>query len=266
LRLAEDAAVVDILSGGRLDLGIAPGYRTREFEALGVPKSQRGTRTDETIEIIRKAWSGERFSHEGRHFSFADVEVQPTPLQDPLPLWIGGSSEASARRAAKYSSNYLPDSGAPREVYDVYRRELEDSGAPGAQLRIATNRVLYVCEDPQEGWDEVKDHYKYVFNTYRKWFAEAGDFPELGEPLEDADKLSRELHIVGTPDDIAAEIERLRSAFPVDTLIFWARPAGLSIDLSSRSLELFARQVLPRFTTSSHNARAAGGPPPDSQE
>jgi probable F420-dependent oxidoreductase len=245
LRLAEDAAVVDVLSGGRLDLGIAPGYRTREFDALGVPKSQRGARTDETIEILRKAWTGQRFSHEGAHFSFPDVEVNPTPIQDPVPIWIGGSSEASASRAARYGCNYMPDSGAPRSVYDLYQRQVGDALA---HRRIATNRVLYVCEDPEQGWNDVKEHYRYVFNTYRKWFAEAGDFPEFGEPLEDADELSRDLHIVGTPDTIAAEIERLRDGFPVDTLIFWARPPGLPIEKSSRSLELFAREVMPRFS------------------
>lgn len=247
IRIAEDAAVVDVLSGGRLDLGLAPGYRTREFQALGVPKTQRGARTDETIEILRKAWTGQPFVHEGHHFSFPELEVTPTPLQDPLPIWIGGSSEASARRAARFGCNYMPDGGAPRDVYDLFLRERDVAGDPRAGRRIGTNRVLYVCEDPEEGWNDVKEHYKYVFNTYRRWFAEAGDFPELGEPLEDADDLSRDLHLVGTPDMIAGRIEQLAEAFPIDTLVFWARPPGLAVEKSSRSLELFAKHVMPRF-------------------
>lgn len=241
LRLAEDAAVVDILSGGRLDLGLAPGYRALEFAALGVPKAERGARTDETIQILRQAWTGEPFAHQGAHFSFPEIQVTPTPLQDPLPLWIGGSSDASARRAARFGASYMPDGGAPRSVYDRYLAEAADPG------RIATNRTFYVCEDPDEGWNDVKEHYRYQFNTYRKWFAEAGDFPELGEPVADADDLPRSVYIVGTPDMVAAKIARLADRYPVDTLIFWARPPGLPIDKSSRSLELFAREVLPRF-------------------
>lgn len=242
VRMAEDAAVVDVLSGGRLDLGLAPGYRTLEFAALGVPKSERGARTDEILEILRHAWTGEPFAYDGAHYPIPEVTVTPTPLQDPLPVWIGGSSAASARRAARYGCNYLPDSGAPRDVYDLYESEATIKG------RIGTNRTFYVCEDPERGWNEVKEHYRYQFNVYRRWFAEAGDFPELGEPVADADELPRSNYIVGTPDMVAAEIEDLAARFPVDTVMFWARPPGLDIDKSNRSLELFANEVLPRFS------------------
>lgn len=244
LRLAEDAAVVDVLSGGRLDLGLAPGYRTREFEALGVPKSERGSRTNETIEILKKAWTGQPFTHDGGHYSFPRIEVCPTPLQDPLPIWIGGSSKAAATRAARFDCHFMPDSGASMSVYEHFQSQWNAQSSP----RIATNRVIYVCQDPEKGWNDVKEHYRYVFNTYREWFAEAGDFPELGEPIEDADQLSRDMHLVGTPSMITAEIQRLQDQLPVDTLVFWARPPGLPIEKSSRSIELFAKEVMPQFT------------------
>ena len=101
LRLAEDLAVVDQLSGGRLDVGLAPGYKPDEFAVLGVPKGERGARTDETIEILQLAWRGERFSYQGKHFRFDDVIVAPPPVQKPGPtIWVGGSSLAAARRDA----------------------------------------------------------------------------------------------------------------------------------------------------------------------
>ena len=80
LRLAEDLAVLDQLSGGRLDVGLAPGYKPDEFAVLGVSKAERGARTDETIEILKLAWSGERFSYAGKHFTFDDVIVAPPPF------------------------------------------------------------------------------------------------------------------------------------------------------------------------------------------
>src|SRR6185437_4385339 len=113
LRLAEDLAVVDQLSGGRLDVGIAPGYKPDEFAVLGVPKAERGARTNETVEILRLAWAGERFSYAGKHFTFDDVIVAPPPVQPGgPPIWVGGSSLAAARRASRYGLCFMPDSGA----------------------------------------------------------------------------------------------------------------------------------------------------------
>ena len=104
LRLAEDLAVVDQLSGGRLDVGLAPGYKPDEFAVLGVPKAERGARTDETIEILQLAWRGERFSYAGKHFTFDDVIVAPPPVQ-------------------------------PGRAADLGRRQQPGRGPPGGQVR-----------------------------------------------------------------------------------------------------------------------------------
>ena len=102
LRLAEDLAVVDQLSGGRLDVGLAPGYKPDEFAVLGVPKGERGARTDETIEILQLAWRGERFSYQGKHFRFDDVIVAPPPprSRQGRPARRSGSAAAAWPRPA----------------------------------------------------------------------------------------------------------------------------------------------------------------------
>ncbi|CAN5747617.1 LLM class flavin-dependent oxidoreductase [soil metagenome] len=247
LRLAEEAAVVDILSGGRLELGIAPGYRVSEFDVMGIDKRERGGRTNETIELLIQAWTRDRVDFSGEHFTFSDVPVTPHPVQTPHPpIWVGGSTPAAARRAGRYGCRFMPDSGAPAEVYSIYRDELERNGHP-PPTEIATNMVVYVCDDPERGWSEVKDHYFYVYQTYQRWFAEAGDLTQVGQALTEPDQLSRDTHIVGTPEMVIETIERRRESHPFDRLIFWARPPGLDIDKSSRSLELFATQVLPHF-------------------
>jgi probable F420-dependent oxidoreductase len=249
LRLAEDAAVVDVLSGGRLDLGVAPGYRAREFALLGVSRAERGPRTEETIEVVKAAWGGRPFSYRGRCFQFTDVVVTPPPLQRPHPpLWVGGGSRASAERASRHGCHFLPDAGAPTKLYELYRAQLAAYGHDPGRFSIATTRAVYVCEDPERGWQEVKEHYLYMARRYQLW-STTSDGEEPDGSLDQADELSRENYLVGTPDMIAAAISRLRREFPFDQLIFWARPPGLSLERSSRSLELFAQQVLPRFAS-----------------
>ncbi|MCP3822715.1 LLM class flavin-dependent oxidoreductase [Streptomyces sp. A3M-1-3] len=243
LRLAEDAAVTDLLTSGRLELGIAPGYREKEFDALDVPRAERGSRTDETVEILREAWAGRPFSFTGRHFRFNDVTVTPEPLQRPHPpLWIGGGSRAAAVRAGRYGCHFLPDLGTPAEIVDLYRSTLREHGHDPADFEVTAvvSPGIYVCEDAEQGWEEVKEHYLYLLNTYMEWF---------GNPtMASADELPREMFLVGPPDAIADGLrQRLKSLGQVDRVIFFGRAPGLPIDEARRSLDLFAEHVIPQF-------------------
>ncbi|MBO0773265.1 MAG: LLM class flavin-dependent oxidoreductase [Actinobacteria bacterium] len=242
LRLAEDLAVIDQLSGGRLNVGLAPGYKPDEFAVLGVPKSQRGARTDETIEILQLAWRGEPFSYAGRHFRFDDVVVAPPPVQaGGPPIWVGGNSLAAARRAARYGTCFMPDSGAGPELYDAYRTQL----APGAGPRVATNRVLFAAASREAAWEACGVHFLYQFNAYRQWFSAAGDDDTHGAELTDPSVLSPEHYFVGTPDDILTAIQDSQRQFGYEELVFWARPPGMPIERATASLELIAKHVLP---------------------
>jgi probable F420-dependent oxidoreductase len=249
LRLAEDAAVVDLLSYGRLELGLALGYRPDEFALLGVPRAERGRRTDETIEVVQAAWRAQPFSYHGRCFQFDDVVITPPPMQHPHPpLWVGGSSRAAAERAGRYGCHFLPDADASAKLCEHYRAELAANGHDPARFSIATTQAIYVCEDPERGWQEVKEHYLYMANRYRQWYA-ATPQEAANSLLRHADELTREDYLVGTPEMVTAGITRLREQIPFDRLIFWARPPGLPIERSSRSLALFTQQVLPHFAS-----------------
>ena len=248
LRLAEDAAVVDVLSNGRLDLGVAPGYRAEEFTLLGVRRAERGRRTDETIEVLQAAWTGRPFSYHGRCFQFADAIVTPPPLQQPHPpIWVGGGSPATAERAARLGCHFLPDGGADAALYTLYRAQLAAHGHDPDRFSITTVRSVYVCEDPERGWQEVKEHYRYMADRYRQW-SEATDTNAPGDSTDGGEALPRANYLVGTPEMVASVISRLRHEVPFDQLVFWARPPGLPIERSSHSLELFARQVIPRLS------------------
>lgn len=246
IRFAEDAAFVDQLSEGRLELGLALGYRRKEFEVFGVPRKERGTRTEELVEVARLAWTGEPFSYEGSHWNFSDVVVTPPPYQPGgPPLWIGGASETAARRAGRLGCHFMPDAYMPHEHYAIYRQELAAAGHDPVAFGTAINPTIYVCDDPERGWDEVKEHILFQFNRYREWFAEGGDTPAA--TLDDPSQLPRERYLIGTPADVISGIEALHEVHGFDRLIFWARPPGLPIEQSMRSLELFAGHVMPHF-------------------
>lgn len=241
LRLAEDAAVTDLLSGGRLELGLAPGYREKEFEALGVPRSERGARTEETVQILRRAWEGKPFSHAGRHFTLDDVEVTPVPDTAP-PVWIGGGGRAAALRAGRHGLRFLPDLGTPPEILDLYRATLAEHGhdPAGFGVTAVVTPGVYVCEDADEGWQEIREHYWYLLNKFQEWFGNPG--------LPSVDDLPRDLFLVGPPDTVAQGLrERIKPLGDVERVVFFGRAPGLPADRARRSLRLFAEHVIPRF-------------------
>jgi probable F420-dependent oxidoreductase len=248
IRFAEDAAFVDQLSGGRLELGLGLGYRRDEFRALGIPRPERGTRTEELIEIARQAWTGEPFTHHGAHFDLEDVVVTPPPFQPGgPPLWLGGATAKAAERAGRLGCHFMPDAYMPVEHYAVYREALVAAGHDPARFQVAINPTIYVTDDPERGWKEVKDHLLYQFNRYREWFAAGGNEPAA--TISSPEELPRDRYLIGTPEQVIAGIEALRARRPFDRLFFWARPPGLGIEQSTRSLELFAEHVLPHFET-----------------
>lgn len=246
IRFAEDAAFVDQLSRGRLELGLGLGYRRDEFRALGIPRQERGTRTEELIEIARLAWTGEPFSYEGRHFTLEDVTVTPPPFRPGgPPLWLGGATAKAAERAGRYGCHFMPDAYMDVAHYAVYREALAAAGHEPAAFEVALNPTVYVAETAEQAWAEVGEHLLYQYNRYREWFAAGG--PEPAKLATSIDDLPRDRYLIGTPDDVLAGIERLRERHHFDRLFFWARLPGLGLEESNRSLALFAETVLPQI-------------------
>lgn len=111
LLLAKAASTLDKLSGGRLILGLGAGYQKSEFYALGVDMEERNALFDEALEVLPLHWKGEPFSYSGRHFTARDVVALPRPVQDPIPIWIGGNSKLSRRRVARCAQGWMPMTG-----------------------------------------------------------------------------------------------------------------------------------------------------------
>jgi alkanesulfonate monooxygenase SsuD/methylene tetrahydromethanopterin reductase-like flavin-dependent oxidoreductase (luciferase family) len=124
IRLAEDLAVLDNLSNGRVEIGVGMGYAPHEFRGFGLPVSRRVSLTDEALEVLRRAFTGEKFSFEGKRYSFADVKITPGFVQaGGPPLWVAAMSEPGARRAARFGANLLPQGPRARDVAPRLRAE-----------------------------------------------------------------------------------------------------------------------------------------------
>lgn len=246
LRVAEDAAVLDIISNGRLDLGIAAGYRSEEFLALQVPHRERGRRMDEAIPILQHAWKEESFSHSGRFYSFSDVSVTPKPVQPGgPPLWVGGQSAAAIRRAAQFGCNFLPTSVNDGALVEDYRNALRKAGRHPEEYRVKCCQSLFCTSDPDRSWNDLKSHFLYQHNLYRRWYRAAGDSDE--PELVSADGLNRGSYVVDTPEKCAEVIRAAEANLGAEEFIFWAGPPGYPVESSMQSLELFASEVIPRF-------------------
>ena len=182
LKLAEDAAVVDVISNGRLRLGLGQGYRQEEFDGFGVPRAERLGRTLETIEILKLAWTGKRFSFDGKYFHFKDVRVLPTPASHPYPelLWGAGAPKA-IRRAAKMGLSFACVGG--RKEMGIYTEALKEAGRNPADFSLVNSRVVYIAATAQEAWAEVGEALMYQAEHYGKWLSAAAGTSDMSKVL-----------------------------------------------------------------------------------
>jgi probable F420-dependent oxidoreductase len=248
LRVAEDAATVDILSDGRLDLGLGLGYRREEFAAFGVDRRQRGRLMDEGVELLRRAWTEERVTFAGRFYAVEDLPVTPRPVQRPHPpLWLAARGEAPARRAARFGAGLL-GLGGP-EVYQAYAAALRERGVVPAGMPVLGYHPLVVTDDPERTWAQLRERVHYTGALYDRWYGEAADRPADVARLQTPDdpEVRRTTWTIGTADEVTAAIRGWQQTVPYTHLIFFATPAGLPPAQTTPWLEQFARQVIPRF-------------------
>lgn len=239
LRLAEDLAVLDNLSDGRIWVTAGMGYRPHEFEMFDRDITKRLGIMNETMAALKQAWTGEPFEFRGR-----TVRVTPAPATPGGPkIYMGGSTDKSAVRAAKAGYQYFP--GHPG-LFDLYKAEREAAGFPPPEpLLNPAASFLYVSDDPDRDWPIVAPHVAYATNTYAEWAKERGVGDTRYTSAETVEALKAMPNVkVLTPDacvDYFLELGR-------DTSVtFHALLGGLDPAVSWRSLRLFERAVLPRL-------------------
>jgi alkanesulfonate monooxygenase SsuD/methylene tetrahydromethanopterin reductase-like flavin-dependent oxidoreductase (luciferase family) len=236
IKLAEDVAVLDLVSGGRVDVLYGAGYRYEEFAMFGVDIRRRGELMEEALQALTQAWTGEPFEYRGR-----TVRVTPRPRRRPRPpLLLGGSSAAAARRAARHADLFIP---TDPEHLAAYGEELERLGKPNTAFDMTAGRpptVNLVHPDPEAAWAQVGHHCMHDMTTYASWLAagRGGSGPYV--PVADLDELraTGEYNIV-TPErcvELVAEY---------GTLEMHPLVGGLSPEVAVASLDLIEREVLP---------------------
>lgn len=244
VRLAEDIAVVDVISGGRLRIGVGQGYRAEEFAAFGINKKQRLGRTLETIDILKLAWTGERFSFKGKYFELSDARVLPRPITHPHPelLWGAGAPKA-IQRAAQMGLSFVTIGAA--STVRIYHDALRARGKDPAQFSVVGVRNVYIADSAERAWSEIEGPAMYWAEQYGRWLSQhAGTDISKAQIRPEPERLKR-TSVLGPPAEVRARLARVIEEDKLTELIINTQLPGLDPARGMRSLERFGTEVLP---------------------
>jgi len=244
--LAEQAATLDLLSGGRLDFGVGKGYRHNEFASFGIPMEDAGPRFEEAIDIITKAWtSNDRFDFHGTYWQFSDIVVEPPTAQKPHPpFWQGAGHASSIRRVAARGHNLLLDQFASIDDtiarFHVYRDAMIANGFGFDPSQVGVARAFYVARDNADKEAAVDRRIAGQRRLHAISQRPDGNNTASIMAFSDTREASEESALYGSPDEICRKIERLRDA-GMETLLLNGGGTGRD------NLRRFAREVMPHF-------------------
>lgn len=246
VRLAEDTATLADFSNDRFVLGVGLGYRPEEFAAYGIPFEQRGAIMSDNLAAISALLKEENVSYSGTHVNLDNVTIYPRPTE-PVPIWVGGWSKAAIRRAAQIGDAWFPgptaDFAKLRACLDMYEAELAPLGKTRTELPLF--REVWVADTPEllaEGKDRLHNLYADDYVTWSHSNVQAGKDDWAG--------LSEDRFLIGTPDEVAEKVARYRDELGVTHLVARMHFHGSDATAVNRSMELFAEQVMPRFSGS----------------
>jgi alkanesulfonate monooxygenase SsuD/methylene tetrahydromethanopterin reductase-like flavin-dependent oxidoreductase (luciferase family) len=252
VRVAEDAATVDIISNGRFDLGFGQGYVPSEFEAYGISRKERGSRLQEGVEVIQGLFGQSPFSYQGKHYDLKEVTITPPPVQQPSPpIWIGARGPIGVKRTARLGCHWLGASD-PR-AQELYDNTLREEGRDPNDFHAAQLRWCFVGESTDKAWDACEKHLHYMLSWYGARLVEASDFrgddafarlPPV-EELRESDQALLGQPMVGSPDEVAAEINAFTKGVRTTHLVLGMHLPGIDPAAVQRSMELFAKEVMP---------------------
>jgi alkanesulfonate monooxygenase SsuD/methylene tetrahydromethanopterin reductase-like flavin-dependent oxidoreductase (luciferase family) len=243
--LAEQAAMLDLMSDGRLDFGIGKGYRHSEFEGFCISPEEAQARFDEGLDIIQKAWTTrERFTHEGRFWRFHNIVVEPPPMQTPHPpLWTGAGSPASIQRSAQRGHNLILDQFASAEMLAeriaLFQAVAAACGRRYDPMQVIVARDMFVVDNERDKEAAIEYNSRVHARTLSVSRAPGRAAGSHILAYAHTAQQQRESPLIGTPDEIVAKLEALRTAGVEYIMV----NAGGSRD----NLRRFAREVAPQL-------------------
>lgn len=241
IRLAEDIALLDQLGGDRLHVCIGQGYRPVEYAAMRKLFEDRGRLTDELLDTLLKAWSGEPFEYNG-----ATVRITPRPTTLPYPnIAIGGSAKATARRAVRFRvplhiPAYLP------ELKAYYEELCAEAGIEPSVSMVPreAHGPVFIAEDPERAWAEIGPYFLWEAASYSKW-ARSDMKSHMHTKVQTLDELRASgVYSIVSPQQC---VERLRSLGPVPSILFHPLCGGIPLASAMECLRLFVEEVVPRY-------------------
>lgn len=248
VRVAQEAAMLDVLSGGRVSLGLAGGYSAGDLDTFGISSSQRGRRMSEGVKLIRALWSGQDVTAEGEDFRLRDFEFFPLPLQaGGPPIYIGGHAPVALRRAAELGDNFFISATAGidmvGELIGTYRGFMEELGKPFRGVLL--NRVVCVVETASQKAEAEAFYAKALIRLYQSWGHD--NVVRLDEEQRSVAHIAATNCLIGTAEEVydrVLEYEALGVGHIACLMNFGKPPT----ELLERSLVLLGEKVIPRFT------------------
>lgn len=241
LRLAEDLAVIDLISDGRLEPVLGAGYRAEEFAMFARDLSGRRQAVDDMVATLRKAWTGELFEHQGR-----TVRITPRPARRPgPPILMGGSTPLAARAAARLSDGFYPTSSS---VWEPYRRECVKLGKPDPGPGPSRSPMfLHITKDPDHDWPLLTPYLLNAIRQYRGWNIGNQAVPPQFAMEHEADLRASESYKVLTPDQTVDMLAGLGEGGQLILRPMWG---GYDPQLAWSSMKLLIEEVLPQVRSS----------------
>jgi alkanesulfonate monooxygenase SsuD/methylene tetrahydromethanopterin reductase-like flavin-dependent oxidoreductase (luciferase family) len=256
--VAEQAGEVDLVSGGRLLLGLGNGYVQHEFDAYGVDRSARARRMEEGVAYLRRAFS-EGVAADGPDGT--DLPVGPRPAQPGgPPLLLGGMAPRALERVARIAdgwfclAHYRYQKAA--DAWPVLREALEKAGRPVAGFPIVIGVHLWVSDDPERAWaTQLAPGLAFQLGRYNEWSTDRGQPPP---PPIDQQRLKRSAVLCDTPERVRTALAELQEQLPFTHVCLWSRPAGIGHEDACANLERVAAEVAPAFAGPEPAWRASG--------
>jgi len=264
IRLAEDCALVDQISRGRLDIGYGRGYQPAEFRRLGVPQAEARARTEEAIELMKVAWTKEQFDFDGQFWSVDGARVLPKPAQDPHPtLYQAAASIDTFRRAGETGSRILTSPNftplkTVKKQFAVYLKALTDAGYDPGDFDCPMLQQVFVGDTSQDAYDSARP-YVEIMDRMKRALLPGADGEAIAEGYESWAKITanigesdyalrfKEGGMLGSAADIRERLSRLRDEIGVTEFICQFNFGGMPAELIRRSMRRFAEEIMPEF-------------------
>lgn len=254
VRVAEDAAMLDIMSGGRFVLGVAIGYKPDEFALYQVALEKRGARFEEALQLIKLLWTQEEVNFAGKYYQVKGLKMEPRPISDPHPpLWLGGWGRLSLRRAAQLGDAWIPGPTANLEkllaTQNIYRDDLRQAGIDPAAKPAPLTREVVIAETDEQAREMAEKH--LLINYRDEYGGGKWKHPFIGTednaPVDQFEAISQGRFLVGSPETVIKQLQKFVDEFGADHLICRLFFPGIPHHFIMNELRLLAKEVIPAF-------------------